>query len=171
MINIPYLKPGLLYYEDIVPLIPAMTDYSSPYGLVTCSTDTTTNHQYTLPYGAAWEAFDGVGDASSIWGSDNPSSMNEWIQYAFPFRMRINQMSFNQMASNGPDFTILFQATNDESLLTWTTILSLNSVSSGIYPDAPYVFPFIDAKYWRWYCTGASGIPLNMINGQLYGYK
>lgn len=155
----PSLTPALLYYEDIVSLIPYMTSDTTPSGLVTYSS------QGVYP---AWDVFSAYDTSNGLWQSNNPTSTYEWIQYAFPFRMRVSQMSLDQLNSYNQDYNLLFQATNDDSLLTWTTILSLNSVAS--YMDGIYTFRAIDAKYFRWYCTTIN-TPLESGPIKLYGYK
>src|ERR1035437_10027743 len=112
----PSVMPALLYYEDIVPLIPAMTDYSSPSGVASCSSEIAGTYNYY-----AWQAFAGApGLAYPAWDS-NQTTTPEWIQYAFPYKKRVCQMSFDTAAANVYDFTLLLQCSNDDSFVNWTT--------------------------------------------------
>ena len=162
----PSVMPALLYYEDIVPLIPAMTSDSTPSGIASASSISTFE-----PGALAWKPFDQNG--KDYWASEDTSTQNEWLQYAFPFRMRVNRMSVAQIGLQAlitQYVTVHFQCSNDDSLLTWTTIQSITTGIDSTIMDWDISFPFIDAKYWRWYNVTGNG-SMNVLGAQLYGYK
>jgi len=137
-----------------------MTSNTTPSGIASASSD---NVGTTL----AWNAFADSTDVPQWWYSDYPTSINEWVKYTFPSRMRVNRMTCYTITVGGANTPIAFQYSMDDTIrnnIQTFNIITTNLVSVDIS------FPFIDAKYWRWY-NEANSTYMGATGLQLYGYK
>ena len=158
MIMTPAETPALMYYENIVPLIPSMTSNTSPSGVASDN----------LADANAFKAFPN----STYWTLGMAGTF--WIQYAFPLRMRVTKIYYqNIFTINSSTLTILVQGSNDAT--NWTTLGTLYLYS---YPSSQIASQNISAfngKFFRWTISGLTGTDLTtsgiLPNCQLYGYK
>jgi hypothetical protein len=128
------LQPGLIYYQSVVnnpsPLIPAMTSYTTPSGVVS------SNHVQDI-YGGALPWWGVDGNEAHPWYGGSATYLPVWLQYQFPTNHVVTSYKVwfpliygvpseesaghytLQGSTNGTDWTILdTQVTNNSSLIT-----------------------------------------------------
>jgi len=148
------------YFDSVLNArVPDMTSDTTPSGV--CSADTfQTNYN---PYKA-------FSSSSGYWWVNTTNYVGHWIQYKFPSAVKINRIDLPSASSIDTNAVWELRGSNDGS--NFTTIPN----SSGSYRSSNYKKYFVNTtayKYYRFYCTSATGmtVSLTISRLQFYGRK